>query len=123
LKRTLILVLALCAFPGGAHTQGESGNVATIKAVDVVASRFRFEPSTIAAAQGQTIRLRLRSADGPHSIAIKAFRVKIEIPKAGDVVTANFVADKVGTFAFTCAEYCGTGHSDMKGIIIVESRR
>ena len=90
-----------------------------VKTIDVTASRFRFEPATISVTQGDSVRLRLHSADRSHAFAIKAFRVNALIPSGGDTVTVEFVADQAGTFAFTCSEYCGTGHSDMKGKLVV----
>jgi cytochrome c oxidase subunit 2 len=41
------------------------------------------------------------------------------IPKGGEAITVEFVADRAGSFDFTCAEYCGTGHSGMKGRLTV----
>jgi cytochrome c oxidase subunit 2 len=98
------------------------GVVEEVKTIDVVASQYEFEPATISVAQGERVRLRLRSADRTHGFAIKAFRVKALIPKAGEAVTVEFVADQTGTFEFTCAEYCGTGHARMKGRLIVLAR-
>ena len=119
MKRNLIiLLLALCTSAAGAWTRQVSGG-GDVKTIDVTASKFQFEPATISVAQGDTVRLRLHSADRSHAFAIKAFRVKTLIPKGGETVTVEFVADQAGTFAFTCAEYCGTGHSGMKGRLVV----
>jgi cytochrome c oxidase subunit 2 len=68
------------------------------------------------------VRLRLHSADRTHAFAIKALRVKTLIPSAGEAVTVEFVADRAGSFDFTCAEYCGTGHARMKGRLVVVAR-
>lgn len=89
------------------------------KTIDVTASRYQFEPATISVTEGDRVRLRLRSADRSHAFAIKAFRVATLIPRGGETVTVEFVADQAGTFAFTCSEYCGPGHSRMKGSLIV----
>jgi heme/copper-type cytochrome/quinol oxidase subunit 2 len=89
------------------------------KTIDVTASRFEFEPATISVAQGDRVRLRLHSADRSHAFAIEAFRVAALIPRGGETISVEFAADRVGTFAFTCSEYCGTGHSRMKGSLIV----
>jgi cytochrome c oxidase subunit 2 len=48
--------------------------------------------------------------------------VKALIPRGGEVVTVDFVADRAGMFDFTCAEYCGTGHAGMKGKLVVLPR-
>ena len=113
----LVLILGATAAAAWASQGNDSGE--GVRTVDVIASRFKFEPSIIPVAQGERIRLRLRSADRDHHFAIKAFRVKALIPKTGEAVTVDFVADRTGTFEFTCAEYCGTGHSGMKGKLVV----
>ena len=112
----LLLVLATAALAGTAKGRGDHDDVKTF---DVVASKFRFEPDTISVTVGEKVRLRLRSADRSHAFAIKAFRVKTLVPKGGDFVTVEFVADRAGRYDFTCAEYCGTGHSAMKGKLVV----
>jgi cytochrome c oxidase subunit 2 len=120
----IVPLLALCGTAAGAwppQVKG-GGTVEDVKTVDVVASRFKFEPATITVAQGDSIRLRLHSIDRTHGIAIKAFRVKALIPKTGETTTVEFVADQAGTFDFTCSEYCGTGHAGMKGRLVVLAR-
>ena len=122
MKRNLvILMLAVCTTAAAVRPRqmNSRGNVEKVTTIDVVASRFQFEPATISVVQGETVRLRLHSADRSHSFAIKAFRVKALIPKGGEAVTVEFVADQAGTFDFTCAEYCGTGHAGMKGRLVV----
>jgi cytochrome c oxidase subunit 2 len=119
-KHAILLLLAI----GAASTavwarQASGGGDVKVRIVDVTASRFEFEPATISVVQGDTVRLRLHSADRSHAIAIKAFGVKALIPSGGETVTVEFVADRAGTFPFTCSEYCGTGHSRMKGTLVV----
>jgi heme/copper-type cytochrome/quinol oxidase subunit 2 len=123
-KTNVIIVLALCFTAAGtwARQAKGGGDVQGVKTIDVLASRFEFVPANISVTQGDRLRLRMRSADVTHSLAIKAYRVKVLIPKGGEAVTAEFVADQAGTFDFTCAEYCGTGHGGMKGKLIVTAK-
>ena len=118
----IILVLMLGATAAAAWASQLNGGGDEVTTIDVIASRFKFEPSIIPVAQGDRIRLRLRSADRDHQFAIKALRVKALIPKSGEAVTVDFVADRAGTFEFTCAEYCGIGHAAMKGRLVVRAR-
>ena len=119
----IILLLALCASAAGARARQVmgGGDVKGVKTIDVIASRFQFEPAVITVAEGDRVRLRLHSADRTHGFAIKGFRVKALIPKAGEAVT-EFVADQAGTFDITCSEYCGTGHTAMKARLVVLAR-
>lgn len=119
-RHAIIFLLAVGATSAALLArQTSSGSDVKVKTIDITASRFEFEPATISVAQGDIVRLRLRSADRSHAFAIKAFRVKALIPNGGETVTVEFVADQAGTFAFTCSEYCGTGHSRMKGKLVV----
>jgi cytochrome c oxidase subunit 2 len=118
----IILAFACGAIGAGAWAaHGQAGGVVeTVKVIDVTASRFKFEPAMITVDRGDTVRLRLRSTDRLHALAIKPFRVNAAIPSGGEIVTVEFVADRAGTFPFTCSEYCGTGHSRMLGKLVVK---
>jgi len=95
------------------------------KVFEVVAKRFEFEPSTIEVTEGDRVRLLVRSADGPHGVEIKELKVKKAVPRAkpGDSpVTIEFTASSAGEFPILCSEYCGKGHEDMKGTLIVRAK-
>ncbi len=91
--------------------------------IEVVASRFTFEPARIEVTEGEHIRLVVTSADGVHGIAIKKFKVEKLVPRGGEAVTMDFVASAVGTFPIVCSEYCGKGHDEMKGALVVTVRK
>ena len=119
MKRHAIILLLAVGATSAAVWAGQPARGSDVTTIDVTASRFQFDPATISVAQGDNVRLRLHSADRSHAFAIKAFHVKALIPNGGETVTVEFVADKAGTFTFTCSEYCGTGHSRMKGTLVV----
>ena len=121
-RNVIMLLLALCATVAGTSARQVKGDVEDVKNVEVTASQFQFDPATITVAEGDRVRLRLHSLDRPHAFAIKAFRVKALIPRTGETITVEFVADRAGSFDFTCAEYCGTGHARMKGRLVVVAR-
>ncbi len=104
----------------------EPGNVAENKAAspqvkefDVTAKQWEFIPDTITVNKGDTVILNVESIDVNHGISIPQFGVG-ESLSPGKKVTVEFVADKAGTFSFYCSVYCGEGHSNMKGTLIVE---
>jgi cytochrome c oxidase subunit 2 len=116
-----VIILLLATFPGFA----QQAAVSEPKVFEVVARRFSFEPATIDVVEGDTVRLLVRSADGPHGVEIKAFKVKKAVPRAkeGDSpVTIEFVAAAAGEYPILCSEYCGNGHKDMKGTLIVRAK-
>jgi cytochrome c oxidase subunit 2 len=87
--------------------------------IEIVASRYAFDPAVVVARLGEPIELVLRSADTDHGIAIKAYGVKAAIPKGGGTVSVLLVADKPGRFLIECSEYCGSGHKKMRGELVV----
>ena len=89
---------------------------------EVTASRYRFDPARIEVKQGEIVELVLRSVDTDHGLAIKAYGVKVAIPKGGEAVGVSFVASRVGTFPIECSEYCGSGHKRMKGELVVTEK-
>jgi cytochrome c oxidase subunit 2 len=92
------------------------------RSFDVVASRFKFEPDLLEVDEGDRVVLRLRSADTAHGLAIKEFKVKKDLPDTGEEITVEFVAAKAGTFRMECSEYCGKGHSKMRGRLVVRPK-
>lgn len=90
-----------------------------LKQFDMIAKQWSFEPGNISVKQGDTVRLRVKSVDVTHGIAIPDFNVNKSLTP-GETVTVEFVADKKGTFTFFCSIFCGVGHANMKGTLVVE---
>jgi cytochrome c oxidase subunit 2 len=111
-----VLLVALLSLSGIQPSAAEG----TARRFELVASRFKFEPGVIEVPVGATVELVLRSADTDHSLAIAAFKVKVAIPKGGAPVSATFVASRAGRFPMECSEYCGAGHKQMKGELVVK---
>lgn len=90
-----------------------------LKEVKLTAKQFSFSPAEIRVKQGERVRLVVTSEDVSHGVSIPAFNVNLtlEPSKTG---TAEFVADKKGSFPFFCNVFCGSGHGGMKGTLIVE---
>jgi cytochrome c oxidase subunit 2 len=67
---------------------------------------------------GRPIKLTMTSQDVIHSFYVPAFRVKQDLLPA-KYTTMWFEATKTGDFRILCAEYCGTEHSTMMGMVTV----
>lgn len=91
--------------------------------IPVVAQRFAFEPARIEVTEGERIRLVVSSADGVHGLEIKKFKVNKKVPRGGEQITIDFVASAPGEFPILCSEYCGKGHEEMKGTLVVTAHR
>jgi cytochrome c oxidase subunit 2 len=89
--------------------------------IEITARRFAFEPAEVEATVGEHLQLVVRSADGVHGLEIKKLKIKKEVPRGGEPVTIDFTVTTEGSFPILCSEYCGNGHNDMAGMLIVRS--
>jgi cytochrome c oxidase subunit 2 len=69
---------------------------------------------------GRPVRLLLTSRDVIHSFFVPDFRVKYDV-LPGRYTTVWFEVPRPGTHQVLCAEYCGTGHSTMRGQVVALS--
>ena len=92
------------------------------RTIEIVAKRFAFEPARVEVTEGERVKLLVKSGDGVHGIEIKKFRIDKKVPRGGDPITIEFVASTAGEFPILCSEYCGDGHEDMKGMLVVAAK-
>ncbi len=102
----------------GAEKAEEVAATPEVKSFAVTATQFEFSPSTITVNKGDTVRLTVTSEDVAHGLAIAEFGVSETVAK-GETKTFEFVADKAGRFSFFCNVFCGSGHGEMKGVLVV----
>jgi len=90
--------------------------------VQIVASRFMFEPAVIELTAGEPVRLVLRSKDTVHGFAVPTLNIDVQVAKSGGEPTiVEFVAPAPGRFEIACSEFCGSGHVHMKAALISSS--
>lgn len=83
------------------------------------AKRFAFLPDIIKVKQADKVKIIAQSLDVTHGFALADFRVDEQIePDKKSII--EFIADKSGEYSFRCSVFCGRGHADMKGKLIVE---
>ncbi|MDF1633312.1 cytochrome c oxidase subunit II [Mycoplana sp. MJR14] len=69
---------------------------------------------------GKPVKVLLRSIDVLHDFYVPEFRAKMDmIP--GMVTYFWLTPTRTGTFDILCAELCGVGHSQMRGMVVVDS--
>ena len=96
----------------------EAGAAAPVKEFAMTAKQFQFEPATIEVSKGDKVKLVVTSVDVPHGFSIPEYGINERLDP-GKPVTIEFTADKQGSFTAFCSVFCGSGHSNMKGKIIV----
>lgn len=98
----------------------------TVEVKDGVAERtihmgvrqWAWDPEVIHAKEGELVRLIIHNADVSHTLVIPELGIDANIPEDGAVVT--FTATHRGTFDFLCGTYCGVGHAEMHGTLVIE---
>jgi len=98
--------------------QDESLFTGEVKTFNIIAKRFSFDPNEIIVQKGDKIKLIITSLDTTHGLAIPEYDIDIIIA-GGETITEEFIADKKGQFDFACSVFCGSGHSEMEGRLIV----
>jgi len=108
--------LALLATALTAPRLGAAGQ--PVHEIQVMASRFTFEPAIIPVVAGESVRLVVRSKEGVHGFAIPKLKIDLHIPDNGEPVTAEFTAPAAGEYELACSEFCGRGHAQMKASLV-----
>ena len=90
-----------------------------VKEFHITAKQFQFDPATIEVKKGDKVRLIVTSMDVPHGFSIAEYGINERLD-VGRPVTIEFTADKQGSFTAFCSVFCGSGHTNMKGKLIVK---
>ena len=81
-------------------------------------SPWRYYPSEITIPVGATVTFYVTSADVQHGFRVKDTNINVMV-LPGQVSKTTHTFDKPGEYPFICSEYCGVGHQNMFGTIIV----
>jgi len=89
-----------------------------VKVIKITAKKFDFTPGEITVKNGVPVALELTSSDRVHGFSLPDFKLTAKI-EPGKVTRVVFTPDKTGEFTFSCNIFCGSGHEDMAGRLIV----
>jgi nitrous-oxide reductase len=91
--------------------------------VYMTAIRSHFTPDIVRAKEGDKIFFHVTNLettpDATHGFAIPGYNVQASLDP-GEVVSVEIVADKPGSYAFYCTEFCSALHLEMQGWLLVE---
>ena len=114
-RRVLIALLAGSALGGVARLA-----VAQPTEIRISAKKFEFTPNKVVAKRGQPLVLVLTSEDRIHGFKMPDFGLRTDIVP-GQETRLELVPEKAGSFTFFCDVFCGGGHEDMDGTLVVEA--
>jgi cytochrome c oxidase subunit II len=89
--------------------------------VSVVVQSFAFLPTEIRLPEGAETTFYITSRDVIHGYQVQDTTINFEIIP-GEVAIFNYTFREPGEYRVICNQYCGTGHHNMLGMVVVESR-
>ncbi|HWK85037.1 MAG TPA: cupredoxin domain-containing protein [Caldimonas sp.] len=88
------------------------------RVIRIVARKFVYVPNEIHVKQGETVVLQLTAPEVPMGFSLPDFNLRADVVP-GKPASVQLTPDKGGSFTFLCDVFCGTGHEDMSGMLVV----
>ena len=116
---TALVVLAAVGMAAGWHRFAMAAVPAgPEQVVHMTAKRFEYTPNEITLKKGVPVIFEITALDRDHGFKIPELGIRADL-KSGEVTRVRIVPDRTGRFAFRCDVFCGDGHEDMTGEIVV----
>ena len=87
--------------------------------IKITAKKFEYSPNSIKIKKGIPVIFEFTSLDRLHGFNCPKLGVRTDI-EPGKVSRVRILAQQVGVYEFHCDIFCGDGHEEMYGKIIVE---
>jgi cytochrome c oxidase subunit 2 len=88
------------------------------RVIHITAKKFKFSPDSITLKKGEPVVFEISSEDRKHGFNLRAFGIRSDV-LPGKVSRVRFTPDKTGKFTFSCDVFCGEGHEEMTGTVVV----
>ena len=86
--------------------------------IHLTAKKFEYTPSEITLKRGVPVVLEITSIDRDHGFKVPELGIRADV-KPGETTRVRIVPDRIGRFEFRCDVFCGSGHEDMAGELVV----
>ena len=119
MRRVLMTILAAyTAAGGGVGTAVIGAGTPNDQVIRLTAKKFEYSPAAITVKKGEPVVIEVSSQDVTHGFTLPDFGIRTDI-KPGSVNRISFMPARAGRFSFICDVFCGAGHEDMSGTLIV----
>lgn len=110
----LLAAIAACGGPELSSAVEET-NVPDPYRLEIIASNFQFDQPEYRVKAGQPIEFSIVNKQGHHGYEIEGLGIQI---MHGD--KKQYIIHEPGEYTIFCHIMCGSGHSNMKSVLIVE---
>ena len=120
LKRRVLITVALLASAllSGLVVYTRANAIPAERVIQITAKKFEFSPDSITLKKGEPVVFEISSGDRKHGFSLRAFGIRSDV-LPGKVSRIRFTPDKTGKFTFSCDVFCGEGHEEMTGTVVV----
>jgi cytochrome c oxidase subunit II len=87
--------------------------------IEIQAKKFKYTPNEIHLKLGDPVIMRLTSLDRKHGFKVPELELDTTV-KPGETSDVKITPQKKGRFPFHCSVFCGSGHEETIGVILVE---
>ncbi len=108
---SVLVVLALAS-------ASRPSNATEPPVIRIVAKKFSYAPAEVRLQKGVTVVLELVSEDRVHGFNLPELGVRTDVTP-GKPARVTLTPAKAGRFEFHCDVFCGDGHGEMTGAIVV----
>jgi cytochrome c oxidase subunit 2 len=91
------------------------------RVITIEVRRFEYMPKEVALEKGVPVVLQLVSRDVPHGFNLPDLNVRADVIP-GKPARVRIVPQRIGRFVFHCDIFCGSGHEDLEGAVVVRER-
>ncbi|HTS83014.1 MAG TPA: cupredoxin domain-containing protein [Myxococcaceae bacterium] len=89
------------------------------RVVTMTARKFEYSPAEIHVKRGEHVVLELTSLDRKHGFKLPELGIRSDVPPGG-TARVELTPANAGRFPFACDVFCGDGHEDMTGTLVVD---
>ena len=105
---------------GFTSAQAVSAPGKEVLVIKVMAQKFMYTPSQILIKKGQACVLEFTALDFVHGFSIPDLKIRSDL-MPGRVTRVELQIEREGVYDFLCDNFCGSGHEEMAGQIVVSA--
>ncbi|AIQ46051.1 cytochrome C oxidase subunit II [Paenibacillus sp. FSL R7-0273] len=112
----LILLAACGSGQENPSASGSSPEPAAEAEITITAANYSFDQKEYHLKKGVPVKIIYKNESGNHGILVPELELRLDAKTSSQVI----IPEEAGTYEMTCAIMCGSGHSTMSAMVIVE---